>query len=142
MQLRTEIEIEAPPARVWAVLTDFDRYPEWNPFIGGVSGDLREGARLKLEVSPSSDRHMTLKAQVTVLRPNEELAWKVSHMPLPGLLEGVHFFRLTESENGTRVTQGEDFSGLMVKRTGNALTAIARAFVGMNQALRQRVLSA
>lgn len=37
-----EIEIAAPPSAVWAVLTDYDRYPEWNPFVVNLSGD-KEG---------------------------------------------------------------------------------------------------
>jgi hypothetical protein len=139
MELRTEVQIEASPERVWEVLTDFSAYGDWNPFIGAISGTLKVGERLKLEVSPSAGRSMTLKARVTSVDPNRELAWRVSHMPIPGLLEGVHFFRLDVSDRGTRLVQGENFSGLLVKNTGNALTAIARAFVAMNQALKGRV---
>jgi uncharacterized protein YndB with AHSA1/START domain len=43
-QLHTEIEINGPAERVWAVLTDFASYPEWNPFIRQVSGELNIGA--------------------------------------------------------------------------------------------------
>jgi hypothetical protein len=140
MQLRTEIAIEAPARRVWDVLTDFDAYREWNPFIGRISGDLTPGSKLRLEVSPSAGRSLTLRARVTVVRPDEELAWRVSHMPVPGLIEGVHCFRLSEPEPGTtRFVQGEDFSGLLVKSNPTGLTSIARAFVAMNQALRERV---
>jgi uncharacterized protein YndB with AHSA1/START domain len=31
-QLTTEIDIDATPARVWAVLADLNRYSSWNPF--------------------------------------------------------------------------------------------------------------
>jgi uncharacterized protein YndB with AHSA1/START domain len=51
-ELRREVEIEAPPERVWAVVTDFAAYPEWNPFIGRISGDLQEGARLEVRIEP------------------------------------------------------------------------------------------
>ncbi len=31
--LHTEIDIEAPPETVWRILTDLERYGEWNPFV-------------------------------------------------------------------------------------------------------------
>jgi uncharacterized membrane protein len=39
-RIETEIEINAPAARVWALLTDFDGMGSWNPFIKSVSGTL------------------------------------------------------------------------------------------------------
>lgn len=35
----TSIEIAAPPAAVWEVFSDFDRYPEWNPFMIKMTGE-------------------------------------------------------------------------------------------------------
>jgi len=43
----SEIEIQATADRVWQVLTDFARYPEWNPFIRRISGEPKEGTRLR-----------------------------------------------------------------------------------------------
>jgi len=40
--ISTEIDIAAPPNKVWAVLTDYDRYAEWNPFLVKIYGD-KEG---------------------------------------------------------------------------------------------------
>ena len=31
--IEAEVLIHASPEATWAVLTDFDSYPEWNPFI-------------------------------------------------------------------------------------------------------------
>ena len=39
-ELRSEVEIKAPLSRVYATLTDFKSYPEWNPFLTQVSGKL------------------------------------------------------------------------------------------------------
>ncbi|MGZ5382453.1 MAG: SRPBCC family protein [Acidimicrobiia bacterium] len=36
--IETSIEIDAQPARVWEVLTGFERYPEWNPFVASLHG--------------------------------------------------------------------------------------------------------
>ena len=35
-QISTEIEINAPVETVWSILTDFDKYPDWNPFVKSV----------------------------------------------------------------------------------------------------------
>ena len=42
-QIETEIEIAASPERIWSILMDFSAYPEWNPFIRSLSGDVTPG---------------------------------------------------------------------------------------------------
>ena len=44
-ELRAEIEIDAEPGRVWAVLMDFEAYPEWNPFITSIEGEQDGGCQ-------------------------------------------------------------------------------------------------
>ncbi|MFM2360786.1 MAG: hypothetical protein RLY16_2779, partial [Bacteroidota bacterium] len=39
-EIKTTIEIHASPARVWEVLTNFDEYPNWNPFIKSLKGEV------------------------------------------------------------------------------------------------------
>ena len=38
IQVETEIDIAAPPERVWEVLTDFAAFPGWNPMLPEVRG--------------------------------------------------------------------------------------------------------
>lgn len=44
------VEIDAPPEAVWAVMVDFERYPEWNPFTVKVDAVLEMGARVVLHL--------------------------------------------------------------------------------------------
>lgn len=74
-ELQTEIEIDATPARVWQVLTDFDAYPDWNPFIRGISGEAQPGARLEVRIEPPGGRAMTFKPTVLQAEPGRELRW-------------------------------------------------------------------
>lgn len=43
-----EIWVDAPVDRVWDVLVDFDRYPEWNPFTPRVEATLQIGTPVAL----------------------------------------------------------------------------------------------
>ena len=49
-EIRSEIDIEAPPEAVWAQLADLGRYEEWNPFITRAEGTAEAGQRLKLQM--------------------------------------------------------------------------------------------
>lgn len=42
--------ISAPIDRVWSVLTDHDAYPDWNPFVVGVSSTLVVGEAIRMRV--------------------------------------------------------------------------------------------
>jgi hypothetical protein len=140
MQLRTEIEIEAAPDKVWNVLADFARYGEWNPFITSAKGELVQGNRIEVMLSlPESNREMRFRPELVVVDPNRELRWK-GRLYVPGLFDGEHFFQLSEAApSRTRFVHGENFSGILVKYMGRTLTHTSRGFVYMNQALKRRV---
>lgn len=139
MQLRTEIEINAPASEVWEVLVDTERYHEWNPFITAIDGELIEGARLSVVVSPPDSSDLRFRPILLRLVPEAELRWRGSVL-LAFLFAGEHYFELTSLDaRRTRFTHGEDFSGLLVRFLGRQLTATARGFVFMNQALKRRV---
>src|SRR6476660_5134221 len=51
-EINSEIEIFSTPEQVWRILTDFDKYPQWNPFIDQISGELKKGSKLTVHVKP------------------------------------------------------------------------------------------
>ena len=74
-RIETGIEINAPPSRVWTLLTDFARMPAWNPFIKSISGRLMQGARLSVYIVPPGKSGMRFKPTVLSVRPERELRW-------------------------------------------------------------------
>ena len=138
-ELRREIEIDAPPERVWAVVSDLVAYPEWNPFIRRIGGELREGARLEVRIEPPGGRAMTFKPTVRAVEANRELRW-LGRLLLPGVFDGEHSLRIEPLDGGrSRFIQSERFSGLLVGLFGGTLAKTEAGFEQMNTALRARV---
>ena len=59
--IESHIHIDAPPERVWAVLTDFPAFADWNPFVTSISGVPAPGARLEVRLCPPVGMAMTVK---------------------------------------------------------------------------------
>lgn len=138
MEIRTELEIAAPVAEVWGILTDFPRYQEWNPFITEISGEAVVGGPLLVRLSLPEGRDFTLKPRLLEVEENRALRWR-GHLLVPGLFDGEHFFRLEElAPQRTRFVQGENFTGILMRFSGRTITRAARGFVYMNEALKRR----
>ncbi|QEL54632.1 SRPBCC domain-containing protein [Chromobacterium paludis] len=137
--IATAIDIAAGPEQVWQVLTDWPRYPEWNPFIVGLHGRRETGASLVATLHPPGGRRLTFRPRLTAFNTGQQLRWR-GKLLLPGLFDGEHHFRLEALENGhTRLHHGEDFSGLLLPLFGQKLqTATRQGFLAMNEALKQR----
>jgi hypothetical protein len=137
-EIRREIDIDAPPETVWAVLTDTRSYPDWNPFVRRLAGDLREGARLETEIAPPGGRAMSFKPTVLAAEPGRELRW-LGRFLVPGLLDGEHRFAIEPLPDGrSRFIQSERFTGLLVRPLRNTLRKTELGFEQMNEALRLR----
>jgi len=128
------IQIDAPPMTVWSVLTDLDRYGEWNPLFPAASGQVAPGNRITLK-SVRNGRAMTVRPRIVAAEPGAELRWDSS---LPGIIGGEHSYTLTPAGGGTRLVQSESFRGLLVPFAGEAVAGAQVGFQRVNAALRQR----
>lgn len=139
MELHTTVRVDAPPAAVWEVLTAFERYDGWNPFMS-VAGRPTVGARLAVELRPPGKRAARFRPTVTVVDPERELRW-VGHLGVEGLYDGEHRFTLEPLAGGRRtlLVHAERFSGLLVPVVNRWLgDSTERGFVAMNEALKTR----
>lgn len=132
-------DIPASPATVWQVLTETDHYGEWNPFITDMSGRLAVGERVTVTIRPG-ERSMTFRPTVLAVEERSLIRWR-GRLLVPGIFDGVHELRLEPMpQGGTRFTQREVFSGLLVPLLHGALDDTGPGFAAMNAALRDRAM--
>ena len=136
--IHTEVDIEAPPEAVWRILTDLDRYSEWNPFVVSSRGTVGIGEPLTNRLQPAGGKPRTFKPTVTIVDPPRTFEW-LGHLGFPGIVDGRHRFELIATPNGTRLIQAEHFSGLLVRFIRRSLDdSTAGGFDAMNSAMKRR----
>ena len=138
-ELRTEIEIQATPEKVWQVISELDKYPEWNPFIHHAIGKTKIGEKVDITFKTGS-KEMTLHCMVIKVEPNRELRWKY-HVGLNTLFSGEHSFVIEPIDaNHVRFVDREVFNGLLVPLQAKDIdTNSKHGFEAMDQALKARV---
>jgi hypothetical protein len=113
-EIKTEILINTTPEKVWNILTDFDKYPNWNPFIKSITGNVAVGNKIAARIEPPEANGMTFKPKILAFETNKELRW-IGHLLFPGLFDGEHKFELIDNKNGTTTfRQSEKFGGILV----------------------------
>ncbi|MEL6832093.1 MAG: SRPBCC domain-containing protein [Bacteroidota bacterium] len=137
--ISTQITINAPVEQVWAVLTNFSAYPEWNPFIQSISGEAKEGSHLAATIQPPGQSAMTFRPTVLRAEENREFRW-LGKLFIKGLFDGEHYFIMTPiDEHSTRFEHGENFRGLLAGLIMSKIAGSTKAgFEAMNQALKAR----
>ena len=115
--LQAQIEINAPVTKVWSLVSDLSRMPQWSPqcrLMKALGGPVRQGTRTvnlnrrKYLVWPTTSR-------VTEFIPEQKLAFKVD------LNRTVWSYELEPTETGTRLTES--------RHAENGTTAISNVTV-------------
>jgi hypothetical protein len=140
-EIHSEVTIEASADEVWAVLSDFGSYAEWNPGMESMEGEPTVGTRLTIRFALNGGRTMTMRPTVLAAEPGRELRW-LGRLVMPGLFDGEHRFTIEEREPG-RVTfsQDERFRGLLVPFLRKLIEVdTLTTFHAVNEALARRVV--
>lgn len=137
-EIRSEIEIEAPAAVVWGVLTDFAAFPEWNPFMRSAQGELEQGAQISVTMQPPGHGPSTFRPRLLSVDAGRSFRWR-GHLVVPGIFDGEHVHELEAlGPQRTRYVQREEFHGVLVPFVGGMLRDTQRGFEEMNAALKAR----
>ncbi len=127
--------INASPEKIWAILTDGSKYPEWDPVADKIEGRIELGETVKAFTKLSPGR--AFPAKVTVFEPGRKMVWS-GGMPL-GLFTGVRTFTLTPKGKGAvEFTLNETFSGPMLPLIGGSIPDMTEAFKGFVAGLKKR----
>jgi len=109
MTCGVELNIRAPAAIIWVLLTDARGFPRWNSTVTRVEGQIRDGERLRLHV-PGTNR--TFTPRVSGVAPDRRMTWTGGFSPV---FKGVRTFELKPCDDGsTQFVMQERFSGLML----------------------------
>lgn len=104
----TTIEIEAPPNRVWTVMLDAERWPEWTASVTRIRraepGDLAVGSRAWIH-QPGFPPALW---RVTELEPGRSFTWITGGAVMRATAR--HF--VEPAAVGSRVTLSVEYSGL------------------------------
>lgn len=139
--VKTEALIDAPAERVWAQLTDFPSFPDWNPFVRQAEGRLEPGERLKIRLRLDRGLRITFRPRLTVVEPNRELRW-LATLGRPGVFDVDRAFQIEpRNGGGVRFVMSEECTGWLtpVMFATNLEAQLYRGYDALNEALRKRV---
>lgn len=126
LQYSATLRIQASPEVLWQLLTDAAGYPQWDPWVERIEGQIAPGQRVKAYTKLQPGR--AFPATVTEFVPGQKMVW-TGGMPF-GLFTGVRTFTLTPQGAGvTEFTLTETFTGLL-------LPLFARSIPDMNPVFR------
>jgi hypothetical protein len=137
IKARGSVDVAAPANDVWAVMTEFHRWPCWNPQIGEtkLEGPLAPGTRFRWRSGRSA-----IKSVLRTVDPPRELGWSGKTMGI----HAEHVWRLEPTSTGVRVTTAESWRGwptrVMRKRMTRVLDdAIASGLGNLKVEAERRV---
>ena len=100
------VQIAAPPATVWSVISDLSGWPSWNSDVRSVNfqGSLSPGTEFRWKSGRAS-----LTSTLQVVDPPREIAWSGVSMGITA----VHVFRFEPNDGGTLARSEESFRGVI-----------------------------
>ena len=126
--VEVSVQVDAPAERVYDMVSDMTRMPEWSPetikvvWLGGADR-AAPGARFK-GTNRIGARRWSTKGKVSVADPGREFAFDISSiLSLPVARWG---YRMMPTDGGCTVTEyWEDLRGTTMKILGRTVTGVA-----------------
>ena len=138
-EIKTEIEISAPPSKVWAILADINNWQNWSPIIKESHGTATVGSELTIAMigKEEGEDGPIYNPIITELDEPKHLRWR-AHMLAGFIFTNYKVLELKETDSGTRLTHKEMFKGLLAPIfCGQMEKGVPPMLNSMNKALKE-----
>ena len=138
MEFQTSTHIDAKVERVWEILIDVERWPEWTRSMSTVKrldpGPLTVGSRARI----TQPKLPTVVWQVTELTPLQSFSWTARGVGITSVAD----HRLASTDSGTDLTLALRQTGPLSAVLGMVTGELKRRYLEMEaQGLKQRTES-
>ena len=134
--VHTEITVSASPENVWRVLTDMDKYSEWNPVMKLLKGEVKEGNQVTYLFSQDVENKSEIKVKIVKIE-SDRLLNQTGGVSL--ILTFNHKYKLVPIGDKTKVIIHEDYKGIGVNFWNPK--PVEEAYLRLNESLKKRVES-
>jgi len=112
--IKTEIDISAPPSKVWKIITDINQWQEWSPIINASKGQVSVGSELNITMVGKQQGQDGPQYNPIITKLDEPYYFRWRANMLAGFIfTNYKTFELIETSNGTRMIHTESFKGLL-----------------------------
>lgn len=141
--LHGEITVNAPRSVVWRLLTEFEDYDTWNPYITRADGSARTGGEVDLLLA-HGETAVSVECDVITVKHLRKLYWRCRDHAMPGLLDREHVFRLlpvAPDGKQVRIVYDGRWEGVLVPLTqlGHRKAGYGRMILALKQRAEQLV---
>lgn len=143
MRITETLDIAAPAETVWTVITDLDRYPEWNPFVVACRSTLQPGSPIDMRVRVLPFVAQPQRETIFEHAPGRLLSYGLAPLPLGALASRRS--HVVESVAPERARYVSDFrldgwlapvvQGLLGRRLAAGFAAMSTAIKARAEAL-------
>ena len=141
VKIEHRLGLPVPAEAIWAVISDFNHWSEWNPLYPRAEGVLRIGAPLSLDLALPGQAVRQIKPVILDWVPNDQIHWRLSLAG--GLVKTIRYLEIEKlSETGCIFANGEVFDGPLGPFAARQMGASIRAgFKAMGEAVKERVMA-
>lgn len=137
LRVATHIAIDAPPAEVWATLTDWDNLSTWSSSFVSLEGDFEDGGRVRVTFKVMGLKHR-YERDLIDFQDGIQFAW--SDRFLLGMVDR-HRYRVEPHGNGaTKFVQTDRVKGGAAIILGPLVARmLRRMYVRFNRELKNQI---
>jgi len=135
-EVQTQITINTTAEKAWKVLTDFEKYPEWHPYISKIEGNLKKKSKIKVTYKKNDHEDGVFSAYIIENEENKKLSWGGS---LGFIFRAKHYYMIEPiGIDSIKFTQGEYWKGIFGGMYGKKIYEdTTRKFELMNCKLKE-----